>query len=216
MAGAALVCASTLARLLAATIVFAGGIARAQSDADREEARRHYQFAIEHQRHERYPQAVQEFRRARDLLPTPSAHFNLGRAYAAVGRNREAITSLRAFLEGPHDGSTLDRAAAAEARRRVDDLERTLAHWSLEITPPTAAVTLDGVPVPDNDHPHEADPGEHTLEARAPGHETVLRRMNFAAGLYETFRIELPRVESSGRVRVIATPRQALASLASA
>src|SRR6478752_2685514 len=106
---------SRLALAFATLAVWAPSIARAQTSSStsssaapatdasadattRERAREHFARGVQLIQEARWLDAIGELETARDLRVTPPVLYNLGLAQRAVGRNREAVTSFRGFL----------------------------------------------------------------------------------------------------------------------
>lgn len=133
----------------------------APADA-RKAARDELRGGASHLREGRYDDALQSFRRAYDLVPSPKIHFNFGLAYAGLARWSEALRAFERFLAEAQDATAEQRA---QAREQIAGLQSKVAYVQLEVQPEGAAVLLDGRNVgsaPLN-APLVVDPGPHQV-----------------------------------------------------
>jgi hypothetical protein len=128
----------------------------------------------------RVEEACSKFAACAELTPTAGVRLNLGECYARLGRPASAWTWYAEALTVAERAG--DTAAAEIARTRQRDLQPRLAY--ITVTASEAAPGIDlsrdgkrlppaawGLAVP-------VDPGEHTVEAVARGHEawkTIVR-----------------------------------------
>lgn len=83
--------------------------------------------------------ALAVLEQARQLRPDPGVERGLGLAYAALGRHPEAAHSLESFLRAAATGPAVP-AQVSDARRRLDDYQRSLGRLSVRVVlPPIAA-----------------------------------------------------------------------------
>jgi len=176
-------------------------------DAARDAARLHFQRGVELIEQERWADAILELQRARDLRVTPSVLYNLGLAYRAVGRNREAMGAFRAFSRAP--GATVDAALTGRVDAYVRELAAGLGWLELQVEPPSARVRVDGAPVAERG-PVEVDPGRHVIAVEAEGFASESRTIDVARGAQATVVIRMVPAVVSSRVVVRAEPAAAL------
>ncbi len=155
------------------------GNASAESDR-REEARVHFERAIALAQETRWQDAIREFEAARDLRATAAVYFNLALAYRAVGRVGEAIRTFREYLRVA--GNDADRARAEQVAATIRELAAQLGRLRVDLEPPSAALTVDGAPVPSDTVWREVDPGHHVLVATADGHRGATRTVDVTPG----------------------------------
>jgi tetratricopeptide (TPR) repeat protein len=165
---------STIAVLLAA------GVARGQSQT--EAADRHFRTGVAaFQKGDAY-EAVVEFEAAYATSPHFGVLYNLGLAYAAVGRPVEAIATLKRYLEmaGPElqsDRRGQTEAAIASSQKRIGSIR-------IVAVPANAEVTVDGRAV---DPSRTKDPillaqGTHGVVVKIPGKAADARSVTVRAG----------------------------------
>lgn len=118
---------------------------------------------------DRWAEALELFRRSLVLVPRPSTRFNVGFALFRLGRLREAIEVLDAYL-AETAGETSELRAEATARR--EQAVASLAELTLAVTPDTTTVRVDGASVEGRGASRvlSLDPGRHIVLGTAPGH----------------------------------------------
>lgn len=131
----------------------------------------------------RFADAVTALEESYRLRPAPVVLNNLGIAYRGVGRTRDAINAFNDYLADPPSRAT--EAELAAVRAEVERLERdSAAHPPREVrgarllVDPSlsrASVTIDGVLAGTGRVERPVDPGEHRVQVRARGYETVER-----------------------------------------
>jgi hypothetical protein len=82
--------------------------------------------------------AVARLQQAQALWPDPSIDYNLGVVYAELGQHPQAAQALQRFLAGADRGAVLSERLE-DARRRLDDYQRTLARLSVKAGLPAGA-----------------------------------------------------------------------------
>jgi hypothetical protein len=119
----------------------------------------------------RYDDAAQRLRGAQALTPGVGILLNLGECYEKTGRPASAFGSYsEAFVLARRVGD--DRAT--EAKRRQDAVEPKLSRLKLDVAAANkgagVVITQDGHELPESvwSSGIPVDPGEHTIEAKAP------------------------------------------------
>lgn len=154
--------------------------------------------------------AVEKLQRAQALHPSPVVLGRLGECRVALGRLVEGTEDLRRLLREPvpENASEAVRDAFIRANRVLAEAAPRIATLNVTVrgvSPDEVTVTLDGKPVPNAalgvDLP--TDPGEHRLEATAPGYHLV--NQNVSLGTAQRLVVVLP---------LEATPPEAAAAVA--
>lgn len=134
--------------------------------------------------------ALLRFQEAYQLVPSPKIFYNLGLAYAALGRPVEALEAFQKFLSESSDAPLDARQnAEAEARRLRGEL------GSLRVTTdvPGGAVFVDERPygqTPEH-QPIMLLPGSHMLVVRPPGGAAPMSvRVDVARGEVRTIAVQ--------------------------
>lgn len=134
-----------------------------------------------------YEEAYALFLRVHSLRPTARTERALGKTAFGLRRYREAVRWLAAALDDTRQPLT------AEMRAEVDGFllraRSFLGRYTLEVSPPNAAVEVDGAPLAERSV--ELEIGDHDFIVRAPGHETTTRRVSVRGGENETVEIAL-------------------------
>ncbi len=179
-----------------------------ENDTSRERAREHFQRGVQLIQDARWLDAIAELEAARDLRVTPPVLYNLGLAQRAVGRNREAVRSFRAFLElaGPSRNPDLARQAEAYVR----DLAAALGRLELRIEPDSATLEVDGRAIERSGTHLEVDPGRRVIVARAEGFATETRAVDVLRGGTTVVVVRMVPTAIAARLHVAANVPSAL------
>jgi len=134
---------------------------------------------------ERWGEAVELFRRARDVVERPSIVFNLGQALMRLGQSSEARAALERFIVIADPAA--DRADADVARRLLGELGATQGTLELAVEPADSLVELDGAPVEGTgaERVLTLDPGRHRLSVTADGYRPDRFEVSVLAGSRE-------------------------------
>ncbi len=182
---------------LAATLTFSFS-ARAQSTADDGRARFAQGVALIQQG--RWVDAIAELEAARAVRATPPVLYNLGLAYRAVGRVRDATAAFQELTRTA--GATL----TADRRSEIDGYLRELATAAGRIevaaTPADATVRIDDATLSGGSHSTDVDPGRHTVTVSANGFATSQRSVEVRRGGTVMLEVRLEREQRSGRLLV--------------
>jgi hypothetical protein len=166
----------TCLMLLLATVAFPGTV---RGDA-KEEARKHYDRAIELVDDGQLPGAVIEFQRAYDLTKNFSVLYNIGQVYVSIAKPVEAISAYEAYLVGGGRRIPADRRADVE--REIARQRARVATLVFRILPDGATVRVDGNEIGKTPlaQPLLISVGEHVVSAAAQGHEPVELKVTVA------------------------------------
>jgi PEGA domain len=185
--------ATAMALLVAA--VFDVTSVAAQSDPARDDARARFARAVEMMQNADWNSAIPELERVRAVMETLPVLYNLGLAHRAVGHTLAARAAFRAFLEDAGD------SVREERRREVEgfltELDAAVAHLTLDVAPPTCAVSIDGRDGAHHGDRVELDPGTHAVITRCDGYQPEARTLTLTAGATESVTLRpvaLPRI----------------------
>jgi hypothetical protein len=109
------------ALLLAAAVSLCALPSRAQTPAERGEARAHFDRGLTLAKASDYEPALREFERAYALVPHHSVLYNIAQAELALGRNADAAKNFRRYLH--EGGSAIEPTRRAEIEARLAQLE---------------------------------------------------------------------------------------------
>jgi hypothetical protein len=167
-----------------------GGAVHAQPTAPDAEAETLTRQGLELRRLNRDREALELFRRAYQLNPTPRIRGQMGLAAAAAGLWVEAESYLREALSADDDWTRRRRPALQQA---LEISERYLASLDVQGGPAGAEVRVNGrlvarLPL---DRPVRVVAGSALLEVRAPGHVPLSRNLIAPAGTLVRQTVEL-------------------------
>ncbi len=166
--------------VLAACALSLAPPARAQSDADRENAQALYKAGNDARDAGDMKEAAAKYKVAYALVQTPVIAVALGKAQLATGLLIEARQTLLSVDRIPVklNESALTTAARGEASALAPQIEPRIPAVLLKIARPAGApapaVTIDGLAIPEAalDVPRKLDPGPHVAMATNAGQTT--------------------------------------------
>lgn len=179
----------------------------APPDQQTAEAQRLFAEGVALAGQERWGDAVAYFRRSRALVERPGTVFNIAVALVRLGRANDALEALADFLRIADPQS--ERARRADAERMQALVSATVVRLELSVSPADARVVVDGSARVERGRLRvlSLDPGRHTLIVTAPDHAE--RRLEITTLPGETTRLSAQLTPTTGRLVVIATPRDA-------
>jgi hypothetical protein len=180
----------TASTLLVLSLLSTGNVAHAQESP--EDARAHFERGVQLVDQSRWSEAVRELEAARAIRTTAPLLYNLGLAYRAVGRVREALSAFREFLDrlGP-SGSAARRG---EVDGYITELTARLSHLHVRVAPEGAAITIDGHAAESSDL--DLDPGSHRLRVAREGWQNEEQEVSLSPGEERTVSITLERART--------------------
>jgi hypothetical protein len=157
-------------------------------------------------RDSRCDEAVDKLERAEQLRHSLIVLAELGGCYIVQGRFVQGAEAMRSVLrEGlPENPSEAMKAAHENARTQLETAKTKIAMLTIAVDAGSGvepAVTIDGQPIPPAliGAPRPTDPGEHTIEATAPGYLRAKRRVTLDAGETDQVTLALMIDPISGR-----------------
>ena len=180
---------ATILRVLALCVLLtAVPAARAQS-GDTPEYRQAIATGLQEYERGNYSEARAAFARAHALYPNARTLRGMGLA-AFESRNyvaaRELLRASLAHAERPLDAEQRKDVEAVLARS-----ESNIARVKVALTPATAQLLVDGEPAVLQEGALLLDPGEYSMEARAPGYRNARLGFSAEAGQNKTLEIAL-------------------------
>jgi hypothetical protein len=120
--------------------------------------------------------ALALFERAYELYPHYSTLYNIGVCHRALGNHAFAANAFQRYLDegGAH------APEAAKVRPLLAELDAKVGTITLSVSPPNAAVTIDGQPA--HGRVVRVRPGEHEVAASAPGMQDTRVSVALRAG----------------------------------
>lgn len=152
------------AGIFVAILLLAGASAYAKHpDAEKSEARRHYDAGLAHFNLREYPQAIDEFQAAYRLLPDPVFLYNLGQAYRLSNDAEQALYFYRTYIR-----MAPDSANRGEVDERIATLEKLIADKRNAERPPDHTIAPT-----DNPNPAQATPATTAAASPATSNEVA-------------------------------------------
>ena len=180
--------------------------ARAQSSADIDTARAAFRNGIELRQHHDLAAAVERFRAAYALVPTPRIGFELGSTLREMGDLVGARAAFIAATELPARSFETPEAkkARADARAQADDLDQRIPQIALHVVG-TGQVYVDGEPIRHEALavPRRLNPGNHTVQIQVDGDVKGEKTVTLSEGEHQSITMSAG-VEA--RVTVTARP----------
>jgi hypothetical protein len=201
--------------LVAFSLALACGLARPTSARAQEaapsaeqlaEARGLFERGLTAADAERWAEAVELFRRAREIVERPSIVFNLGQALVRLGRSSEARAALDRFVAIAD--ARVDQADIAAAQRLLAELGAAQGTLELSVEPADAVIELDGAPLEGSgaERAITLDPGRHRIAVTAPGYRPDRFEVSVIAGSRERRSALLERLPSRPATLVVHAP----------
>lgn len=137
-----------------------------------------------------YGGALEKYRAAHDLYPSPRLLINIGTALRHGGRNAEAAEAYEAFVLHEQAEPEMKQEIMQILKRDIDPLTARIA---IVVGTAGATVRVDGVEVHGSSgrHSKRVDPGEHTVTAQKAGYATEVATVRLVAGAVETINLAL-------------------------
>jgi len=168
-------------------------------------------------------EAVDKLERAEKLHHSAIVLARLGECYIGLGRLVQGSESLRKVLREPlpPDPSPALQQAYERAQTLVQETKASIAGLTITLMgakDATPSLLIDGGEVPATVLGVElpVDPGEHTVEVRAPGFLKATSRAKLGTGEKQTISIELkrdPNATIGDKPAVVASPNPAANSV---
>lgn len=144
-----------------------------------------------------YPEAITLLARADREGAGPLAAYNLGLAYRAIGRRREALLAWERYAATPETNAPAGRLEAL--RQELNGLRAALGEVEIDYRPNTATVRIDGVERPwDQDETRAStdrhvhgwfEPGTYQLTLEGDGIERQQQSITVVAGRSASLRL---------------------------
>ncbi len=149
-----------------------------------------------------FAEALEKFRQAYEVFPSPKLLFNIGQANRELGRDVEAVESFERFLFEATDASP---ELVSEAKRSVNELAPKIGKMLIDCSIDGVEITVDGrkigkTPLADFIW---VSGGSHQVTATHPSIIPVVQTVSVAPGTIEPLAIRprsIPLASAVGRV----------------
>ncbi|MCB9667617.1 MAG: hypothetical protein H6715_05845 [Myxococcales bacterium] len=134
------------------------------------QARQHFQEGVRKFDARDFDAALLEFKEAYRLKPHPSVLVNMANCYERLGKPVEAVEHFERYVE--EAGKALSASEQREIKRTIARLNRSIGTLTLEVSPPSANVRINGQPMAREDAGGSMAlaEGAHVLEIDASGY----------------------------------------------
>ena len=153
----------------------------------------------------RYPEAGALFARAHALFPNARTSFGLGVVAFEDRDYANTIMHLDSALADTR--KPLERGQRQKAEQVSKQAWDFVARYRVTLSPPTAALHVDGKPAQTARGEVLLNPGAHELVVEAPGHQRAARRVSVKSGEHAEINFAL----EADRPAEVATPSEAAA-----
>ncbi len=209
--------------LFVLAITLAVTSASAQDEEKKTQARAEFQRGGDLAKAEAWADALAAFQHSHELVPHPSTLFNIGMCERVLGRFTRARENMKRALAD----ASLPSSLAEEARTYLSEIERLLAHVSVELSPAEAGIAIDGRPLlaeagaapgsapvlvaglrpaapgesaPSGTFELVADPGTRVIVLSRKGFRDIVRQERLAPGARTKLKLELERLPATLRI----------------
>jgi hypothetical protein len=154
-------------------------------------ARRHFEKGYRLVEQGALDAAIDEFEQAYRQSPHFSVLYNLGQAYAALGKSVEAVERFERYLE--LGGPQINDARAQQVRELTAYHARRIGSLVLEVRPAGARVSIDGKAIESAAlaAPIRLNPGLHAVVGEHAGYATAAASVRIEAGATARALLEL-------------------------
>ena len=127
-----------------------------------------------------YVEALEKFRAAYAMYPSPKLLLNIGTMLRQLGRNVEAAAVYEQYLRDPE----AEVPQVELLNRTLDEIDSLVGHLRITVSPRDAAVSLDGKPIDMSPEVVEVrvEPGTHKVVAEKKGFPPALVTITLGRG----------------------------------
>lgn len=170
-------------------------------------ARLHFQQGVALYQDQNYDAALAEFVGAYGISREPVVLYNMGLTFKSLFRYGEAIETLERYLdESGAKGHPVSKERRAEVEAIVSEMKSLLADVTLVVTPPDAAVRIDGRAVTLGiEGIVKLATGSHAVEASAPDYKPGRQEITVVAGAAQKVTLTLIAIPRTGQVKISAS-----------
>jgi hypothetical protein len=167
-------------------------IDNARADANKKEAKKHFEAGMALTHKEEYKAAAEKFERSIELYPTKNALFNLANCYKILYEWKEALETverMKRLFKGRFDEKWLTEISTLESKLKKDIVE-----LNVEINIDGASIYVDGkkVGISPLKEGLLLSPGEHEVVVTKEGYKKAIESIALDIGdkKHETFTLE--------------------------
>lgn len=208
---ASIVSAALCAWIRASTAGAQSSAGAPQSASAPLEARAAFERGVSLSQQERWGEALEQFRQSFELVPRPSAAFNIATTLVRLGRHVEAVAAFERYLQIADPSAEGSRYADAQAQLQTE--RGSIATLELSIDPADAELRIDGQRIADGaaaSRVRSVDPGTHTIEASAARHRAFMTTVRVRSGERLPVRVRLEPITTATLEVVSSVPSAAV------
>jgi len=196
-----------MVRRTAFLVVVLGALAAPQAawSGEKEEARKHYDRAVELVDDGQLEGAIVEFQRSYDLTHHFAVLYNIGQVFVSLARPVDAVDAYERYLAD--GGKKVPAARRAEVEKEIVRQKARIATLEIRALPQGASLRLDGNEIGKAPiyAPVRVGVGKHTITASAEGYDSAERDVIVAGEDHKVVELALIR-------RVVESPSVAQAA----
>lgn len=127
-----------------------------------------------------YPEALEKFRAAYAIYPSPKLLLNIGTTQRNLGRNAEAAETYENYLRSPER----DPAKVVEVERILKEIDAVVGHVQVLARVEGSTVTIDGkdLGLAPLNRTLRVEPGPHKVVAEKPGMQAYVGTLTLKPG----------------------------------
>ncbi len=175
---------------LAVVATTSGSALAAPSAKDRADARALVQKAKAAAKAKKWGEAIDAYKKAEALDPSPQTELDLARAEASGAKLVDAQKAFAALADQPATTPAAKKMKDA-ATSGLADVKKRMPHLKVNATPAGALVTVDDQATAGSSL--ELDPGDHKVSIEAEGYDSATRQVSLKEGEREEIAVTLTR-----------------------
>jgi len=156
-------------------------------------AREHFAHGVELAELGDFSSAAAEFEEAYRISPHYAVQYNLGQAYAALGKSIEAARAFEMYLEG--GGQKIAQERQSEVQQLILQNKKRVGYVAFELDPPDAKLFIDGraIDTASLQVPTSLIVGVHGIGLTLTGFQSFVGSVNVESQTITAFKIRLER-----------------------
>lgn len=175
-------------------------------------AREHFAHGVEQAALGDFDSAAANFEEAYRLSPHYAVQYNLGEAYAALGKSVEAVRAFESYLEG--GGRKISPQRQNDVRQLIQSSKKRIGSVVLALEPPEAKLFIDGraIEVTSPRVPIDLSVGVHGVALTLTGYQAFVGSVTVESQKTVPFEARLERTPAPALLGGIAVGQIAVAS----
>ncbi|MFH1438644.1 MAG: PEGA domain-containing protein [Pseudomonadota bacterium] len=198
--------------LLSNAAIAQKGAGEGTEEKRKAEAKEKFKKGIEYFKNESYASALVEFKNSYDLSPKSSVLFNIALCEKALFRYDSSIETFRKYMA---EAKKISEQEREEIAAHIKEMEQLAAKLMVLTDPEGVEITIDGKTKFKTPLKTAVllGPGEHTVEARKEGYESVSKSLILSEGVKREIPIKLEKLKKVSILTVMGSDKDAVASI---